>query len=38
MEVLAMLELLGILGYSEKGCIYTILHGKTGFYAFRYGK
>jgi hypothetical protein len=38
MEVLAMLELLGILGYSENGGIYTILHGKTGFYVFRYGK
>jgi hypothetical protein len=38
MEVLAMLELLGILRYGEKGCFYMILHGKTGFYAFRYGK
>jgi hypothetical protein len=38
MEVLAMLELLGILGYVEKGGFYTILHSKTGFYVFRYGK
>jgi hypothetical protein len=38
MEVLAMLELLGILRYSEKGGFYTLLHGKTSFYAFRYGK
>jgi hypothetical protein len=38
MEVLAMLELLGILRYGEKGGFYMILHGKTGFYAFRYSK
>jgi hypothetical protein len=38
MEVLAMLELLGIFRYSEKGGFSTILHGKTGFYAFRHGK